>query len=256
MNTSWHLVSIIMAAFNSERTIGQAIESVQSQTYPYWELIVVDDSSSDHTASIVREFADRDPRIRLFSNPQNLGASYARKYGLQQAQGAWIAILDSDDIWASEKLEKQIALQQRTGAELLFTGASFIDAGGNSLDWILHVPPTIQYRKLLKQNLISNSSVLVAKELISKYYALDNNIHEDFAAWLNITKTGRCAYGLDEPLIAYRLTHASKSSNKLRSSKMNWNTYRYIGLNVWTAAYYMVWYSLNGLLKYMHLIKF
>ena len=102
------LISIIMAAYNSEKTIEQAINSVLNQTYPNFELLVVDDCSKDGTVKVVESLAAKDCRVRLIFNEKNSGVSYTRKHGLKEAKGAWIAILDSDDAWAPEKLEKQI----------------------------------------------------------------------------------------------------------------------------------------------------
>lgn len=247
------LVSVIMAAYNAEKTIAKAIQSVLDQTYAKWELIVVNDCSKDRTQEIVNSLLESDTRIRLINNDKNSGVSITRKNGLACASGEWIAILDSDDSWLPDKLEKQMNIIRENDAELVFTGSSFISADGAPIDWILHVPETVSYRKLLKQNLVSNSSVLVNKTLYQEYYAVGDNMHEDFAIWLGITKTGRKAYGIDEPLLVYRVDKSSKSGNKLRAAKMNWNTYRYIGLNPISSAYYMFWYTAKGLLKYRHL---
>ena len=248
-----NLISVIMAAYNAEKTIEKAIQSVLEQTYAEWELIVVNDCSKDRTLEIVNSLLESDTRIRLINNDKNSGVSITRKNGLACASGEWIAILDSDDFWLPDKLEKQMNIIRENDAELVFTGSSFISADGAPIDWILHVPETVSYRKLLKQNLVSNSSVLVNKTLYQEYYAVGDNMHEDFAIWLGITKTGREAYGIDEPLLVYRVDKSSKSGNKLRAAKMNWNTYRYIGLNPISSVYYMFWYTANGLLKYRHL---
>lgn len=247
------LISIIMAAYNAERTIESAIRSVLVQTYTNWELVVVNDCSSDSTSEIVASLATSDSRIHLLNNEYNSGVSITRKRGMEYANGFWIAVLDSDDIWTSDKLEKQIGLAHRTEAELIFTGSAFIDNDGHPIDWQLHVPERLSYKELLKQNLVSNSSVLVKKELYQQFYAIGDEMHEDFAIWLGITKTGRDAYGIDEPLLIYRLANSSKSSNKFKAAKMNWNTYRYIGLNIIQSAYYMCWYIAKGLMKYSNL---
>lgn len=98
---------------------------------------------------------------------------------MEEANGSWIAILDSDDAWAPEKLEKQIELQNRTNADLLFTGSAFMDSEGRPIDWYLHAPAEATYRQLLKQNVLSNSSALVRKELYAKHYAVGDGMHED-----------------------------------------------------------------------------
>ena len=250
-NKNGSLVSVVMAAYNAQDTIASAIQSVLDQTYSNWELLIIDDCSQDNTVSIVQSFADE--RIRLLVNKKNCGVSLTRKKGLDAAKGDWIAVLDSDDIWEPQKLKKQIELSKLKNAKLIFTGSGFMDESGKRLDWQLHVPKRLTYRELLKQNLVSNSSVLVKKELYKKYYAIGDNMHEDFAIWLGISKEGIIAYGIDEPLLVYRLATSSKSSNKLKAAKMNWNTYRYVGLNPVQSFYYMCWYTVKGLQKYSHL---
>ena len=245
------LISIIMAAYNAEKTIELAIGSVLSQSYRNWELIVINDCSTDKTASLVESIAD--PRVRLIHNEVNSGVSFTRHRGVEEAKGEWIAILDSDDAWAPEKLEKQVQRQIEKNADLLFTASSFMNADGEPIDWVLHAPEEIGYRTLLKQNLISNSSVLVRKALYQAHELQGDDMHEDFACWLRILKSGIKAYGVDEPLLIYRLSSTSKSGNKLKAAKMNWKTYRKVGLNVFEAGYYMVWYTINGLKKYKNL---
>lgn len=247
------LVSIIMAAYNAEKTIELAIESVLNQTYSNFELLVINDCSKDGTAKLVEDFSAKDNRVRLISNEKNSGVSFTRKHGLEEANGSWIAILDSDDTWAPEKLEKQIELQNRTNADLLFTGSAFMDSEGRPIDWYLHAPAEATYRQLLKQNVLSNSSALVRKELYAKHYAVGDGMHEDFAIWLSILKEGKKAYGVDEPLLIYRIAKSSKSGNKIKAAKMNWNTYRYVGLNVVEAAYYEAWYMFKNVMKYANL---
>lgn len=253
MQNDFGLISIIMAAYNAEKTIEQAINSVLSQTYPDFELLVVNDCSTDKTAMLAEAIVKKDDRVRLISNEKNSGVSYTRKHGLEEASGEWVAILDSDDAWVPEKLEKQINLQKKTNADLLFTGSAFMDADGKPIDWYLAAPAEVTYRQLLKQNVLSNSSALVRKELYAKYYAVGDGMHEDFALWLNILKDGRKAYGVDEPLLIYRIAKSSKSGNKFKAAKMNWNTYRYIGLNPIEAAYYEGWYMIKNVIKYTNL---
>ena len=253
MQNDFGLISIIMAAYNAEKTIEQAINSVLNQTYTNFELLVVNDCSKDRTVELVKSIAAMDGRVRLISNVKNSGVSYTRKHGLKEAKGSWIAILDSDDAWAPEKLEKQIALQKKMNADLLFTGSAFMNSDGQPIDWYLHAPAEVTYRQLLKQNVLSNSSALVRKELYAKHYAIGDEMHEDFAIWLSILKEGKKAYGVDEPLLIYRIAKSSKSGNKIKATRMNWNTYRYIGLNLIEAAYYESWYVIKSIIKYKNL---
>lgn len=253
MNNQNELVSIIMPAYNAEKTLPQAVASVLAQTWANFELIIIDDCSTDGTKALAQNFQDRDCRVRVLSNASNSGASQTRHNGVVQAQGQWLAFLDSDDAWAADKLEKQMDLQKARRADLIFTGSAFMDHESAPKDWTLHVPDTIGYRKLLKQNLISNSSVLVRKDRYLECECLSDGLHEDFVCWLRMLRGGALACGIDEPLLIYRLSPTSKSGNKLKAAKMNWNAYRAAGLSVPAAAYYMVFYAVNSLLKYRNL---
>ena len=251
MNQEYGMVSIIMPAYNAEKTLTLAVSSVLAQTYKNFELIIIDDCSTDTTNALANSFGDS--RIHVLTNAKNSGASHTRHNGVDCARGQWLAFLDSDDAWTPDKLEKQLRLQKERNADLVFTGSAFMDQNSNSKDWILHVPSTISYRKLLKQNLISNSSVLVRKERYLACECLCGELHEDFVCWLRMLKSGALACGIDEPLLIYRLSPTSKSGNKLKAAKMNWRAYRAAGLNIPEAAYYMAFYTVNSLLKYRHL---
>lgn len=249
------LISIIMPAYNAEYTISLAINSVIRQTFTKWELIVVNDCSTDKTDKIIRSFANEDSRILILENEKNLGASITRHRGVVASNCDWIAFLDSDDAWREDKLEKQIDLQKRTNASLLFTGSAFMDNDGKPIDYYLKAPERLTYHDLLRQNLLSNSSSLVKAELFKKNESIGDQMHEDYATWLKIMRSGIDAYGVDEPLLVYRLSKGGKSSNKFKAAKMNWNTYRNVGIGLVRSVYYMGCYTINGLKKYRKLIK-
>ena len=247
------MISIIMPAYNAEKTLEFAVRSVLAQTYRDFELIVINDCSKDRTVELILDLMKEDRRIRMLSNTRNSGVSMTRHNGVEAATGEWLAFLDSDDAWMPEKLEKQVELQNRTGANLIFTASSFMNADGEKIEVVLHAPKRIGYRRLLKQNLLSNSSVMIRKSLYQQYEVLGDNMHEDFACWLKVLQSGEIAHGIDEPLLIYRLSSESKSGNKKKAAKMNWNTYRAIGLNTFEAAYYQAWYMANGVLKYIRI---
>ena len=257
------IVSIIMPAWNAEKTIQDAIRSVIKQTESNWELIVIDDYSEDETYKRIRWFAARDNRIRIYRNPVNLGVSKTRNRGVKVAKGKWIAFLDSDDIWRADKLEKQLCLiEQKRDVDLVFTGSVFMRGWEQSennrsrektnfiLSYYQKVPRTITYKELLKQNLISCSSVVVKKELLMKYPMKQDIMHEDYATWLEILRAGGKAYGINEPLLIYRISGKSRSGDKRRAAQMTWRVYRFLGLHLWEACYYFGWYVYRSIRKY------
>ena len=254
-NTGKHPVSIVMPAYNCAATLAASVESVLEQRCENWELLILDDGSGDETWQLMQKLAERDSRIRVFQNERNLGVGRTRNRGVSLAEGDWIAFLDSDDLWTPDKLEKQLALSEahpETG--LFYTGSGFIRADGTPLDYVLHVPETLNRRQLLKQNRISCSSVLARKALLEQYpMPAGAGLHEDFAVWLRILEHNGPARGVDEPLLIYRLSVSSKSGNKLKAARMNWNTYRRSGLGFFSSLYYMGCYAVNGIRKYRQL---
>ncbi len=256
MTKSIQGVTVVMPAYNSEKTIGDAIESVLAQTYTDFELIVVDDCSKDRTAEVVQGYVSRDPRVRLICNEINGGVSKSRNRAVQEASNDWIAFLDSDDCWTCEKLEEQLrAAEQHPECKLFFTATDYISEDGDHYGYILHVPEKVTFKDVLKQNVVSCSSVLVAKEMLLKYPMPDlRHIHEDLSVWLKILSETPYAVGIDKPMLIYRISASAKSGNKVKAAKMQWRTYRYNKVPFVTSVVCFAIYAFRNIKKYF-LIK-
>lgn len=247
------LISIIIPAYNAENTIATTIESALNQTYKYFELIIIDDCSKDKTGQIIDEYCKKDERIVKYSNEKNCGVAYGRNFGVSKAKGEWIAFLDNDDIWKEDKLEKQVKFLNQKNMEpiLLYTGSAFVDENDKLYNYIMEVPESVSYKELLKQNIISCSSTLIKKEALERVKMEKDNAHEDFLTWLKILRDYNiCAYGINEPLLLYRISRNSKSGNKVKSVKMTYIVYKCMGLNIFERMYYMGNYILRNLKKY------
>lgn len=251
------LVSIIMPAYNCEKYITEAIVSVINQSYTDWELIVIDDCSQDSTVDKVKKLASLDTRINLYRNERNIGVSKTRNKGIALATGQWIAFLDSDDCWTPDKLQKQmrLAADNRNKTEFIFTASCFMDENGRLFKWVMPVPETVTYKDLLKHNVISCSSVLISKQCLGNHRMVGDSIHEDFALWLSILKNNVIAYGINEPLLIYRISGNSKSGNKLNSARMSYRTYKFLKINTFKIIYYMFFYAICGFKKYNSIHK-
>lgn len=250
-------ISVVMPAYNAQATIAQAIRSVLGQTMGICELIVVDDASTDKTAEVVAAFAAEHPRVKVVANKENSGVARSRNRGVEAAYGDLVAFLDSDDVWRTDKLEKQFRLlRDNPGCSLCFTGSAFMGEDGSVYSFTLEVPQRLTYQDLLRQNLISCSSVLAKREALLRYpMAEDRMVHEDYATWLAILKDEPYAVGIDEPLITYRVRKHSKSSNKIRAAAMQWRTYGLTGVGTLAAIRYFMSYAQRNLSKYMRLRK-
>lgn len=251
------LISVILPVYNSEQSLEASVNSILAQTYKNLEIIIIDDASDDKTLEICRELESRDPRIKVVTNKNNIGALRSRFWAADMAKGEWIAFIDADDLWKPEKIEKQIELRDVTGCDIVYTASAFVNENGRKYNWIMNVPAEATYEKLLKQNIISNSSVLMKRKDFIKYIPskdISNRMHEDFACWLCMLRDGRTARGINEPLITYTLSKTSRAGNKFKAARMNMNTYKYIKLGFFERLYYEACYAINGLLKYRHFI--
>ena len=246
-------VSIIMPAYNAEKTIEQSVNSVLAQSYQNWELIIVDDASKDGTAGLVDLLTQKDERIVLLVNEENSGAAKSRNRGINHAKGSLLAFLDSDDLWREDKLAKQIEFMEEVNADISYTATSYMNEAGEISDFILRAKRKLTYKELLKRNLMSCSSVMVRRDVMIPF-PTEPQLHEDYVVWLAILRT-KCAYGLDEPLLIYRMAEGTKSSNRLASAKMIFNAYRHplVGFNRLAAAFLTLRYAFHSIGKRMRI---
>ena len=240
------MVSIIMPAYNAEKTIKASIDSVRAQTYEDWELIIIDDASKDKTA----ESIPSDPRIKIFKNDKNMGVSNSRNRGISLASGDFLAFLDSDDQWHEYKLKKQLDFMKEHNCDISYTGTAYVNSQGETLPYVLRAKKEFIYKNLLRRNLMSLSSVVLKRDLMIPFPAVDM-VHEDYVVWMQLLRKHGIAYGLDEPLLIYRIGEATKSSNRIISAKMTYNAYRYVGYGRFTACFLTLRYAYHSITKRM-----
>lgn len=243
-------VSVLMPAYNAEKTIAAAIRSVQAQSMADWELLVVDDGSRDGTCGIVEAIAAEDPRVVFLKNEVNLGAAGTRNRALELARGRYVALLDSDDYWRPGKLEKQIAILEKTGAGLCYTAYSVVGENGECYgDY--SVPETTDFSAMLGENCIGCSTVLMTAELAKAYRFTTEFYHEDYVMWLQMLRDGKKAVGAGEVLVDYTYRPDSRAGNKVASAKYRWRIYRdYLKLPWGKSVCCLGKYALAGLKKY------
>lgn len=244
-------VSVVMPAFNSERYICDAIASVRNQTFDEWELIVVDDCSTDSTYETVYEIAQEDPRIRVIRNETNRGAAASRNAGFGQCKGKYVALLDSDDLWEPEKLQKQIAYAEKSGADIVCCSYAIIDEQGRKKAADFIVPDRTDFQSMLTKSTISCSTAMLKTTMVEQYRFPTHIYHEDLAYWLLLLKNGAQAVGITEVLASYRVTRGSRASNKLRSAINRWKIYRgYLGIPFTRSVCLLLRYMCLGVVKY------
>ena len=244
------LVSIIMPMHNSAKYVGEAIQSVINQTYSNWELLVVDDSSTDDSIDIVKEYIQSDHRIHLFFNTVHLGMPSApRNIGAEHTKGRFIAFLDSDDCWLPKKLEEQIPLFSDSSVAIVYSNYEKISEDGKRTGRIIIAPSQINYANMLYGNIIGNLTGVYDKEKVGTLH-IPNVHHEDYAMWLSILKKGFIGKNTNVTHALYRVTNSSVSSNKLRILSWQWDIYRKTEkLSLIKSIYYYIHYAINAYRK-------
>lgn len=226
------VVSVVMPSYNSERFVGQSIESIIAQSFRDWELIVVDDCSMDSTVEIVKGYCSRDSRISLIENRQNSGAAHSRNRAIAAARGRYIAFCDSDDMWHSEKLSHQVAFMQLFSPPLSYHNYEVIDSDG-VVQKVRKSPSLITYNSLLKRCEIGCLAAMYDTQITGKVYCPEIRKRQDWALWLSITREFGAARGMDETLGSYRVGHGSISSSKLKLIGANYRVFRRVeGFNI------------------------
>ena len=220
------LVSVIMPCYNMEKFIAYTIESVQRQTYPHWELLIVDDASTDRTADIIKSHQEQDDRIRFFVKPQHSGIADTRNRCLKMAKGQFLAFLDSDDLWHPEKLEQQLQFMTERNIGFSYSSYDCVDEAGKPLGKTIKSIGDLNYEAYLRNTIIGCSTVMVDKTIVGEVVVPNFRTSEDTATWLNILKRGFLAYAIEQPLTSYRIRQHSASSNKLKASSDLWRVYR------------------------------
>ncbi len=239
-----------MPAYNSSSTIVESIGSVLAQSISDFELLVVDNGSDDNTKELVTNITEYDPRVKLFSCSDK-GTSWARNHGIKLAKGRYIAFLDSDDLWASDKLEKQLNFMSKNSAVISCTAYQPFISINRELKKLSErtVPDIIDYSSLLYTCKVGCSTVMFEY----KYFPDIQFpcVHkEDYALWLNIARNGYHIHGLNESLVFYRVSNSSLSGNKYIEFMRQWSIYRsHLNMSFIRSIYYMFFYTTNAFLK-------
>ena len=243
------LVSIVTPSYNSEKFISETIASVQQQTVTDWELLIVDDASSDATVTKIKRLQAEDSRIKCFSLKENKGPAHARNLGIQKARGKYLTFLDADDLWFPEFLERS-----STEAKMHpFVFASYKRLDENLEPYLSDfiVPEKVSYTDILKSNSISCLTAFLDIEVLGKKYMPLIKKRQDMGLWLQYLKKTNYAYGIQEPLAIYRIRRDSLSRNKTGLIKHQWKFYREVEqLSVFASAYYLTCWAYKGFVKY------
>lgn len=242
------LVSIIMPSYNTGRFIGESIQSVLNQTYTNWELLIVDDCSTDHTEEVISSLTDN--RIRCFCNEDNLGAALSRNRALREARGEWVAFLDSDDLWMPEKLEKQIAFMNQNGYVFSYHDYEKIDEDSRPLNIYVTGPEVVTKQRMYHYGYPGCLTFMYSAKKIGLIQIKDIRKNNDYAILLKVCKLADC-YLLPENLAEYRVRRKSISHDKLyKRIKSHYDLFRHCDERPAIVAFWFaLWNMFYGVLK-------
>jgi teichuronic acid biosynthesis glycosyltransferase TuaG len=258
INFSDELVSIITPVYCCEAYIAMTIDSVLAQTHTNWELLLVDDCTTDNSASIIAAYQEKDSRIKYARLPENSGAAVARNAALAQAKGRYIAYLDADDIWLPDKLHRQLTFMTENGAVFSCCDYEKIESDGTPLNKTIHMPKTITYEQLLRNTIIQTVGVIVDTKYVDRSLLVMPNVRrgQDSATWLQILRNGVKFTGQNEALAQYRRVPQSLSANKLNAMKRTWYLYRGVEkLSVPKSVWCMMGWAWHASLKRIYFTR-
>lgn len=222
------LVSIITPTYNCGKFIEETIKSVLKQSYENWEMIIVDDCSTDNTKEVVEKYSNNDSRIKYFLLDKNSGAAVTRTKAMELANGNYIAFLDSDDLWMEDKLKRQLDFMKKNDYAFTCTAYEQIDELGNPLNKVIKTKDRTNYNGILLSCPVGNSTVMYNVDKLGKFVVPNIRKRNDDALWLQILKKEKYIYGMPDILMRYRIRSNSISSNKLELVKYHWKLYREI----------------------------
>ncbi len=237
-----NLVSIITPFYNSSKFIEECVNSILLQSYSNWELLIVDDCSDDSSKELLLDLERRDERIQVIFLDNNIGAANARNVAILKAKGKYIAFLDSDDSWDSQKLYKQISFMIKNEIAFSYTSYQSISENGLDIIRVINAPYKMSYNNYLKNTIIGCLTVVIDKEKVGDFEMPSIRSSHDMALWLLIMKRGFDAYGLNENLANYRIVSTSNSSSKLDAANDVWRVYRQFER---LSFFYSTWCFLN-----------
>ncbi|HCH2936824.1 TPA: glycosyltransferase family 2 protein [Vibrio parahaemolyticus] len=242
------LVSIIMPTYNSTDTVVESIQSVLSQIYKNWELIIVDDRSIDNTWQVIQTYADKYDNIRVYQNKENLGAGASRNFAIKKARGRFIAFLDSDDLWTEDKLAEQIPFMLKNNYPLTYTHYSRFNSEEELS--VVTAPEYTTYKKLMYSNVIGCLTAVYDTQALGKRYMPLIRKRQDMGLWLDILKDTPKAYCLPKALAKYRMD-SGMTANKFSVLSYQWKFYRdVVGLSLPRSLFTFSVYAVKGTMKH------
>lgn len=242
-------VSIITPTYNSADFVRETIESVLAQTFQDWEMLIVDDGSTDETLGIVDALARTDARLKVTRLSENAGPAVARNTGIDLASGRYIAFIDADDLWLPTKLERQLEFMRERDSPFSYTAYDKIDEAGRRIGE-RRVPASITYNRLLANNVIGCLTAMYDTERCGKVRMPLIRKRQDLGLWLSLLRSVGRADGMLETLALYRVRSGSVSANKLVAARYTWNLFREVEkIPLPKASFYFIRYAIGGLLR-------
>ncbi len=245
------IFSVVVTTYNYKDYIMETLQSIDRQSFEAFEVIIIEDCSSDITPNIIKRYIQDKPYWTMYNNERNMGVGYSRNRGFTLASGQYIAIIDGDDIWMKDKLLLQYHELRRIEADFCYSSYSIINHRSEDISFTYRTRLKAQYNTLLKENYIGCSTAVFSTKIISQVKMKENILNEDFCFWLQILKLGYTGIGIRESLVQYRLHENSRSYNKLKVAKNRFEIYRKVEkMSILVSVYSFIIYAVKAAIKY------
>lgn len=246
-----NLISIIIPVYNAEKYIEETIKSIEKQIYRNYEAIFIDDCSKDRSLEIIQKYQKLNDKIKIIKLEKHEGVSKARNKGIEIAKGRYLTFLDADDIWTSDKLQKQLQFIKQNDYAFVYCNFKYMSDNGKYFSKEIKAGKITDYKRGLGNiRILTITAMIDLNKIPRELCYMPDIMNEDIAVWWNIIKNGYIAYGQDEVLAYYRQTKNSRSSKKYVTAYYRWKLYRkQENLNFFKATYCFIHYCINGILK-------
>lgn len=218
--------TVIVAAYNCEEYVLETLKSIDAQTFKDYDVLIVEDCSTDATRELIERFVAEKANWKMYKNEQNRGVGYSRNRAFSLAEGRFIAILDSDDVWLADKLARQFEVLKSGTVDLCYSSYSYIDMDSHDMNYTYRVKEAVSYKSLLKENYIGCSTAVISNQIAKNNKMKENMLNEDFFFWLQILKQGAVGEGIVKPLVKYRIHEKGRSYNKFKAAANRFSFYR------------------------------
>lgn len=249
--------TVVVTVYNFENYIIETLESINAQTFSEYEVLIIDDCSTDGSSYLIEKFIENKNNWTLYKNEINRGVVYCRNKVFSLAGGKFIAALDGDDVWYKDKLYQQHQILSKGNIDFCYTSYTYINQDSRKINFIYKTKKEAKYKSLLMENYIGYSTAVISNEISKNIKMKENHINEDFVYWLQVLKDNYVGIGILQPLVKYRIHENGRSFNKIKAAKNRYMIYqKNEKLSLTATMFYFLNYAFKASMKFVNIYRY